>query len=76
MHKMQKDNNVLMTEILIMLIQTYFASAKFMVDGFLKREIWVNTNQKLSELVSILSTVELRLKDSKEQETTGDLDSF
>jgi hypothetical protein len=47
-----------------------------MVDGFLKREIWVNTNQKLSELVSILSTVELRLKESKEQETTGDLDSF
>jgi hypothetical protein len=36
------------------LITTYFASAKNMVEGYFEREVWLNANQRISELIFLL----------------------
>lgn len=50
----QKANLELAVEILIVLLTSYFASAKNMPDGFLDRDSWLAVSEKLSLLVQCL----------------------
>ena len=77
----QHDNINLRVEILMILISTYFTSSKRSLNGFFSRDMWVTTNQRISELIQILETKGPQSKDvapqkKKDDEDGGDIDSF
>jgi len=83
MFQIQTEDKVdLKIEIMMLLISSYFTSAKKNEAGFFDRHSWGITNDKISLLLSLLQNKVFTPKDSKvKTETTkeddgGDIDQF
>jgi hypothetical protein len=63
----------------MLLVSTYFASAKQSTTGFFSRDTWLITNTTISLLLTTLQTVQIEDKTPKiveKKDDGGDLDLF
>ena len=77
--KAQENNKTVKIEVLMLLIATYFASAKNAPNGFFERSIWIQTSEKISELLGDLQShnIDLKKQNSETKKEDGaDLDTF
>ena len=79
---MQSSNQNVLIEVYMLLVNTYFASAKSNPNGIFPRETWLTVNSTIKELLKILKTVNTSQiqkqgsKTSEKKEDGGDLDDF
>ena len=79
MFQVQAEEKVdLRIEILMLLISSYFTSAKKNENGFFERETWLITNGKVSLLLKLLENKVFAKDTPKNQnkDDGGDIDSF
>lgn len=66
----------------MLLVNTYFASAKSNPNGIFPREIWLTVNSTIKQLLKILQSINTgqvekqASKTSEKKEDGGDLDAF
>jgi len=74
----QSDDKLdLKIEIMMLLISTYFTSAKKSIDGFFSRNVWLDVNDRLTAFIKLLENKNfVWYKKEATDEKVGDIDSL